>query len=115
MKARWPSPLGSAMRASASSVSLREVVRPLASSWASCWIVGWVIGRSPVSLLLGAVLHQIVDHRRIGQRRGVAEIAEIVLGDLAQDAAHDLARPRLGQTGRPLDDIRRGDRSDLFA
>jgi len=41
------------------------------------------MGLSPVL----AVLHQIADHSRIGKRRGIAEISEIVLGDLAQDAA----------------------------
>jgi cyclopropane-fatty-acyl-phospholipid synthase len=34
---------------------------------------------------------EVVDDGRIGQRRGIAECAEIVLGDLAQDAPHDLA------------------------
>ena len=42
-KARLPSPFGSAMRASASSVSLREVVRPAARSAASWVIVGLAI------------------------------------------------------------------------
>src|SRR6266700_1509256 len=42
-------------------------------------------------LLVLAVLHQIVDHGGIRQRRGVAEASRFVLGDLAQDAAHDLA------------------------
>jgi hypothetical protein len=37
------------------------------------------------------VLDQIFDHRGIGQGRGVAQAARFVLGDLAQDAAHDLA------------------------
>jgi hypothetical protein len=41
--------------------------------------------------------------RRFGQRRGVAQRAEIVLGDLAQDAAHDLAGAGLRQARRPLD------------
>ena len=61
------------------------------------------------------VLNEVVDHGGIGQRRGVAEIGEIVLGDLAQDAAHDLAGARLGQAGRELDQIGRGDRADLLA
>src|SRR5262252_11011233 len=43
-----------------------------------------------------AVLNEIVDHVRIGKRRGVAKIGKVVLGDLAQYAAHDLPRPRLG-------------------
>src|SRR6516162_5606928 len=42
------------------------------------------------ALLVLPVGDEIVDHSRIGQRRGVAEIGELVLGDLAQDAAHDL-------------------------
>ena len=66
-------------------------------------------------LLVLPVVHQIVDHRRIGQRRGVAEIAVFVLGDLAQDAAHDLAGARLRQAGRELDQVGRGDRADLLA
>ena len=56
-----------------------------------------------------------VDDGGIGERRRVAQVAEIVLGDLAQDAAHDLARARLGQAGRPLDGVGRGDRADLLA
>src|SRR3712207_7257753 len=35
--------------------------------------------------------------------------------DLAQDAAHDLAGARLGQAGRPLDRVGRGDGADLLA
>ena len=44
--------------------------------------------------LLGtaALAHQRLHHRRIGERRGVAQLIGRVLGDLAQDAAHDLAR-----------------------
>jgi hypothetical protein len=41
--------------------------------------------------------------------------AEIVLGDLAQDAAHDLAGAGLGQARRPLDQVGLGDRADLGA
>ena len=37
-----------------------------------------------------AIGDQIVDHGRIGQRRGIAERAEFVLGDLAQDATPDV-------------------------
>src|SRR5712692_1241695 len=49
--------------------------------------------RQPLSrrtLLVLAVLDQIVDYCRIRQRRGIAEASRLVLGDLAQDAAHDL-------------------------
>src|SRR3546814_3299927 len=48
-------------------------------------------------------------------RRGVAEVGVVVLGYLAQDAAHDLPGARLRQAGRPLDEIGRGDRADLLA
>jgi len=47
-------------------------------------------------LLVLAVLDQIVDHGGIRQRRGVAETSRLVLGDLAQDAAHDLAGTGFG-------------------
>src|SRR5216683_3753506 len=47
-------------------------------------------------LLVLAVLYQIVDHGGIRQRRGVAETSRLVLGDLAQDAAHDLAGTGFG-------------------
>ena len=43
------------------------------------------------------VVDQILHDGRVGERRGVAEIGKIVLGDLAQDAAHDLAGAGLGQ------------------
>src|SRR2546427_72054 len=64
---------------------------------------------------LRAILDEILNHRRIGQCGGVAEIAEFVLRDLAQDAAHDLAGACLRQARRPLDDVgtRRG--ADLLA
>src|SRR3954466_4677616 len=62
-----------------------------------------------------AVLDEVVHDARVGQRRGVAERAEIILGDLAQDAAHDLAGPRLGQARCELDVVGRGDRPDLTA
>ena len=80
-----------------------------------CELLNRRVGHRTPCCHLRAVLHQILDHARIGEGRGVAEIAEIVLGDLAQDAAHDLARARLGQAGRPLDDVGRGDRPDLLA
>ena len=61
------------------------------------------------------VADEIVDHRRVGERRGVAEIAVLVFGDLAQNPAHDLSRARLRQTGGELNEIRRGDGADLLA
>src|SRR5689334_13965784 len=67
------------------------------------------------ALLVLAVLDEIVDHRGIGQRRGVAEARGLVLSDLAQDAAHDLAGARLGKPGCELDQIGGGDRTDVLA
>src|SRR5271169_5450368 len=58
---------------------------------------------------------EVVDHSGVGERRGVAETAGLVFGDLAQDAAHDFSRARLRQVRRKLDEIGRGDRSDLLA
>src|SRR4051794_34378648 len=54
----------------------------------SSWLarVALLHSRLRAFLLVLPVLHQIVDHRRIGQGRGVAQIAVLVLGDLAQDA-----------------------------
>ena len=57
------------------------------------------------SVAVHPVCNQVVYYRRLGERRGVAEGAEVVLGDLAQDAAHDLARTGLRQAGRPLDEV----------
>ena len=51
-----------------------------------------------------------VDDRRVGERRRVAE--RLVLGDVAQQAAHDLARPRLRQLLGEEDRLRLRDRAD---
>src|SRR3984957_4584387 len=67
---------------------------------------------SPRPFLVLAMSHQIVDHGGVRQRRGVAEASRFVFGDLAQDAAHDLAGAGLRQTRRELNLVRRGDRSD---
>ncbi len=69
----------------------------------------------PYPLRFCRLLDEVVDHGGVGEGRGVAEAAELVLGDLAQDAAHDLAGARLGQAGRELDEVGRGDRADLLA
>src|SRR6185312_10091621 len=60
-------------------------------------------------------LDEALHHRGIGEGGDVAELVGLVLADLAQDAAHDLARAGLGQAGRPLDVVGRGDRADLLA
>ncbi len=49
------------------------------------------------TLLLGFVAEQAIDHARIGKRRCIAEAAEFIRRDLAQDPTHDLSRARLGQ------------------
>jgi hypothetical protein len=59
--------------------------------------------------------HQRIHHVRIGQRGGVADLVGLVLGDLAQDAAHDFAGARLRQAGRELDFVRHGNRADFLA
>ena len=59
------------------------------------------------ALLVLPVLDEIFDHGGVGQRRGVAEATRFVLGDLAQDAAHDLAGAGFGQARRKLDLVER--------
>src|SRR5204862_2105837 len=61
--------------------------------------------RLSVRLAVLPVADEILDHGRAGQRRGVAEIAVLVFRNLAQDPAHDLARARLRQAGRELNEI----------
>src|SRR5215469_15600479 len=68
-----------------------------------------------VRLLVLPVADEIVNPWRVGERRGVAEIAVLVFGDLAQNPAHDLSRARLRQTGGELNEIRRGNGADLLA
>src|SRR5262245_63211441 len=53
---------------------------------------GLLLGLEPTALELVA---DRVHHARIGQRGDVAHLA--MLGDVAQEAAHDLAGPGLGQ------------------
>src|SRR5690348_15691192 len=65
--------------------------------------------------LVLAVRDQVVDNSRIGKRRGVAQRAEVVLGDFAQDAAHDLAGAGLRKTRCKLDLVGRSDWADLAA
>ena len=72
---------------------------------------GKALGSGPIH----AVADQVGHDARLGERRGVAEIGEIVLGDLAQDPAHDLAGARLGQARRELDQIGRCDWPNLLA
>jgi hypothetical protein len=43
-----------------------------------------------------AVVNEVINHRGIGQGRGVAGLVVLVGGDLTQDAAHDFAGAGLG-------------------
>src|SRR5262249_38738351 len=58
---------------------------------------------------------EVGDHARVGKRCRVAEVGDVAFGDLAQDAAHDLAGAGLRQAGGPLDDVGLGERADLAA
>ena len=69
---------------------------------------------SPHVLLVGAVFDEVVYHRRVGQCRCVTECAQVVFGNLAQDAAHNLTGAGLGQAGGPLNDIGLGDGADFL-
>lgn len=85
---------------------IHENARPKKSGRAAAgWIGVGSCGRQSALLVL-PVGDQIVDDSGIGQRRGVAQRAEFVLGDLAQYPAHDLAGAGLGKTGRELDLVR---------
>src|ERR1700688_5179866 len=60
-------------------------------------------------LLRGAAL-EIRDDARVCERRGIAELA--TLGDVAEQAAHDLSASGFGQIWRERDPFRLCDRSD---
>lgn len=53
---------------------------------------GTVINRSAH---VGPVFHQRIHHLRICQRRCIAKASQVVVGNLFEDAAQDLARARL--------------------
>src|ERR1700712_4759355 len=91
-----------------SSASLRAAQRPGHGAWQ-----GGSLSLS--GLLVLPVRHQIIHDRGIGQGRGIAEAARFVLGDLAQDAAHDLAGTGFWQAWGELDLVGRGDRADVLA
>src|ERR1700722_6250544 len=59
----------------------------------------------------GHVILDGVDDRRVEQRRDVAQ--RPVVGDVAQEPAHDLAAAGLGQLGRQNDLARLGERADF--
>ena len=72
-------------------------------------VAGGQFFRSPLLLLV--FLLQLRDHSRIGQGGRVTEGA--ALGDVAQEAAHDLARAGLGEVGREEDVVGTGEGADL--
>src|SRR5437899_12175451 len=73
------------------------------SGWWSVSVLGWRLG--------GALL-DLLDDGRIGERRRVAESPP--LGDVAQQAAHDLAGSGLGQLVGEDHRLRPGRRTDLL-
>src|SRR5947209_10973956 len=62
--------------------------------------------------VVAMIVHQLLHHRGVRQGSDVPQLLVLAGGDLAQDAAHDLARPRLGQAGDDLDAVRRGNGAD---
>jgi phosphoribosylanthranilate isomerase len=80
--------------------------------------VGW--NPTPRSVADGAVglltpADQGLDDVRIGEGGGVADLIDLVFGDLAQNAAHDFAGASLGQCRGELDFVRSGDGPDFLA
>lgn len=61
-----------------------------------------------------AILEERLEHAGIGQRRRVAKV-RLAARDLTQHAAHNLARPRLGQAWRVLHVLGRGECANLAA
>src|SRR5450755_2208622 len=62
-----------------------------------------------------SLLNQLLNHARIRQGRNVPELIVFVGGDLAKNSPHDLAGARFRKPWRPLDDIRRCDRTNFLA
>ena len=56
-----------------------------------------------------------LDDGGLGERAEVAELVALAGDDLAHDAAHDLARARLGQVGHDEDLLRRREGPDDLA
>src|SRR5581483_5288166 len=67
-------------------------------------------GVAALRFALFVALAEVGDHRRVGERGGVAQRA--ALGDVAEEPAHDLGRARLGQLGGEEDLVRAGDGAD---
>src|SRR5882762_8849452 len=69
----------------------------------------------PLPHAVHAVVDEIIDDGRVGEGRDIAQLVVLVGGDLAQDAAHDLAGAGLRQVRGPLQQVGGGDRADLLA
>src|SRR5690349_12694595 len=67
--------------------------------------------RLPSGLLRLVHVPQFAHHRRIRQRGGITQRAP--LGNVLEEAPHDLPAAGLGQIGRKEDVVRAGDRADL--
>src|SRR6185437_7728584 len=92
---------------------LRQVHAPASGPIRLPYVINF--GEGGGRLLLGGGWHlgrDAGDHVRVEQRGRVTERA--VVGDVAQQPAHDLARPRLGQVGTDQDVARLRDRADLL-
>mmetsp|Transcript_1801 Transcript_1801/g.5446 ORF Transcript_1801/g.5446 Transcript_1801/m.5446 type:complete len:469 (+) Transcript_1801:145-1551(+) len=106
--------------------------RSAPGAWVSVWMCVFVCvcsnamasGVMKLGAVVAAASHavrgdELVHHRRVGERGGVAELVCSHLlargGDLAEDAPHDLARARLWQRWRPVDHIGRRECADLGA
>ena len=61
-----------------------------------------------------AVADQILHNTGVGQGRGIAQAIQLIAGNLAQDAAHDLARAGFWQARRPLHELGTGKGADLI-
>src|SRR5690606_9305746 len=72
-------------------------------------------GRWRRSAAVEPALDEVLHDGGVGQRRGVAEGLRLVLGDLAEDPPHDLARARLRQLRGELEEVRRRDGAEVVA
>ena len=76
-------------------------------------IFKWLESLRAGALAVATALDQPVDQSGIGQGRRVAEASEIILRDLPEDPAHDLAAPGLRQARSEVEEVGRRDRADL--
>ncbi len=64
--------------------------------WEGWLNAGWKPAVLDGALCSRSVSHQIIHDAGISERGRVAQIADVILGNLAQDAAHDFAGARFG-------------------